>query len=98
MLEEFLRQQGFEHKLAEMKRHSAAYSTFCGRFFRWFNAFLVMKYLHFAREAGRADVPVGEAARWLLGELGRLPEKDDGFSLLRRYRTIDRSGPLKAPA
>ena len=94
MLEDFLRRQGFEQKLSEMKGHSASYSTFLGRFFRWFNAFLVMKYLHFARSKGRADVPVAEAARWLLEERGPLPERDDVPSLLRQYRMVDRIRPF----
>ncbi|MCB0588035.1 MAG: glycosyltransferase [Phaeodactylibacter sp.] len=92
VLEEFLRRQGLEQKLSEMKRHSASYSTFCSRFFRWFNAFLVMKYLHFARSRGRADVPVAEAAKWLLEERGQLPEQRDVPGLLARYRAIDRWG------
>ena len=94
ILEDFLREQNFELKLAEMKKHSASYATFCGRFFRWFNAFLVMKYLHFVRSKGRADVPVREAAGWLLEELGRFPKTDDGLSLLHQYRMIDRIRPF----
>ena len=62
----FLRKQDFQDKLSEMKHHSASYPTFLGRFYRWFNPFLVMKYLHFARDKGRADIPTGKAAAWLL--------------------------------
>ena len=90
VLREFLIMQGFEHKLSELLLHSASYATFRGRFFRWFNAFLVMKYLHFARSKGRADVPASLAARWLLEERGQLPEQKDDYALLSRYREIER--------
>ena len=94
VLKEFLTEQGFDGKLSEMLQHTASYETFRSRFFRWFNAFMVMKYLHFSRSKGRADVPTSFAARWLLNELGQLPEKEDDYSLLCRYRGIDLNGLL----
>jgi len=90
ILKDFLRKQGFDRKLSELLRHSASYATFRDRFFRWFNAFLVMKYLHFARGKGRQDVPVELGAGWLLKELDQLPQQTDPFALLQQYRLLER--------
>jgi len=89
-LKVFLRKQGFDRKLSELLRHSASYATCRDRFFRWFNAFLVMKYLHFARGKGRQDVPVELGAGWLLKELDQLPQQTDPFALLQQYRLLER--------
>lgn len=90
LLHAFLETQDFAQRLEEIKRHSSSYPTFQNRFFRWFSAFLVMKYLHFAREQGRADVPVTPAAAALLDKLKapyRSMQKQD---LLECYRRLDR--------
>ncbi|MFK8007020.1 MAG: glycosyltransferase family 2 protein [Saprospiraceae bacterium] len=62
----FLDANNFDTKLAEIQANTTIPITFGGRFFRWFNAFFLMKYVHFARDNYYPNVPVEEAARALL--------------------------------
>jgi len=62
----FLEEHNFDAKLAEIQANTTIPITFGGRFFRWFNAFFLMKYVHFARDNYHPNVPVEEAARVLL--------------------------------
>jgi len=62
----FLHENNFDTKLAEIQANTTIPITFGGRFFRWFNAFFLMKYVHFARDNYHPNVPVEEAASALL--------------------------------
>ena len=93
-LQSFLDTQDFNGALKEIRSNSASASAFRKRFWRWFSMFRIMKFLHYARERGYPDVPVGKAAAELLrvidpgGEgipsLGSDPKK-----LLLIYRMLD---------
>ncbi len=61
----FLRNYQFPQRLAEIKSNTSDYASFQKRFFRWFDAFLCMKYLHFARDEYYPNVPIAEASNWL---------------------------------
>ncbi len=86
----FLETQSFPERLAEIRKNVTTPEAFRTRFFRWFNAFLVMKYLHFARDRFHPDVEVTEAARWLLQQHGEAPPSS-ARELLHLWRKIDRS-------
>ncbi len=62
----FLEEHNFDAKLAEIQANTTIPITFGGRFFRWFNAFFLMKYVHYARDNYHPNVTVEEAARALL--------------------------------
>jgi hypothetical protein len=66
ILLEFLDRQNFGEAVVEIRHNSASPESFKKRFWRWFNVFRIMKFLHFARENGYPDIPVGQAARELL--------------------------------
>ena len=93
-LQAFLKNQDFEGALAEIRNNSASAAAFKKRFWRWFNMFRIMKFVHFARERGFPDIPVGDAASELLRILdpdhtgipsvGTNPKK-----LLLIYRMLD---------
>lgn len=51
--------------LSETKAGNSRYK----RFFQWFDAFLLMKYLHFARENGRPDQRLSSCVNMLFSEL-----------------------------
>ena len=51
--------------LSETKAGNSRYK----RFFQWFDAFLLMKYLHFARENGRPDQKLSSCVETLFREL-----------------------------
>ncbi len=96
----FLESQQFGEALTEIRKNSASFPAFRKRFWRWFNMFRIMKFLHYARENGVADVPVGEAALYLLknitpGENEIHPEISDLKQLLIIYRQHDRSAGFR---
>ncbi len=62
----FLATIDFEQKLFEITKNTSNAATFKLRFFRWFNAFMMMKYVHFTRDHFYPNVPVEVAATWLL--------------------------------
>ncbi len=55
---QFLEENLFDKKLAELQSNTASQSSFMKRFFHWFDAFLLMKYVHFARERWYPNVLV----------------------------------------
>ena len=97
LLKDFLDAQQFGAALAEIRKNSASYPAFVKRFWRWFNMFRIMKFLHFARERGYPDVPVGDAASDLITNKRpsiaacEHPGKDIR-QLLECYRKWDRQG------
>ncbi len=92
LLKSFLIEQKFAQKLEEIKQNARSYRTFRDRFFRWFNAFMVMKYVHFAREQGREDVPAKEAAKALLEKYGKKFNVSETRRILDEFRQMDISG------
>ncbi|HFA49353.1 MAG TPA: glycosyltransferase [Bacteroidetes bacterium] len=70
----FLKENNFIEKIKEIKAHTSSKSSFEKRLWRWFDAFLMMKYVHFSREHFYADIEVTEAAKWLLGNI--LPDEN----------------------
>jgi hypothetical protein len=88
----FLPTVDFEARTEEIRSNTSNAAAFEKRFFQWFNAFQLMKYLHFARDHFYPDVPIVEAASWLLEQGGRpLPEKVTPKTLLKMYRTWDQT-------
>ncbi|RMD99395.1 MAG: glycosyltransferase family 2 protein [Bacteroidetes bacterium] len=92
LLRQFFASQNFSEKWAEIKSHTATERTFRQRFFRWFDAFMVMKYVHFVRDKGYPDVPVEEAAAWLMNEMTTMQHGASAVELLNWYREKDRGG------
>lgn len=84
----FLREQKFVSKLIEIQQHTSNRTTFDKRFWRWFDAFRLMKYVHFAREKFYPDLPVTEAAKWMLSELNQ-PESASAKEMLVKFREMD---------
>ena len=65
-LRSFLEEQQFDVALEEIRSNSASPAAFRKRFWRWFSMFRILKFIHFARERGYPDIPVGDAAsEWL---------------------------------
>ena len=83
----FLKTVDFDNKWQEHHKNTSDLASFRKRFFRWFNAFMLMKYVHFARDNYYPDVPVEAAASWLLEEL-ELPTTKNARTLLGIYRTL----------
>jgi len=80
----FLEPQGFADKLQEIRNNTSTPDAFRDRFFRWFNGFMVMKYIHYARDNHYGPRPVLDEAR-------RLPGMTAAKNLLAEYRQLQRT-------
>ena len=87
-IQDFLKSVEVEKNIKEIISNTSNAGTFRRRFYRWFNAFMIMKYLHFARDRFYENVPVEEAAAWLLKvHLRKRVRKGAGAAtLLRQLR------------
>lgn len=87
---EFLISVKFQSKLTEIQSNTTTLKNFRSRFFQWFNAFQVMKLLHYLRDNYYENVEVCEAANWLLKEK-KIIKKDikSPLELLKKFREID---------
>ena len=75
----------------EIRANSGGSGAFRKRFFRWFNAFRLMKFLNFARDGIYESVTTEEAALKLLEWMG-MPRPSSGrtMDLLRQFRRMEK--------
>ncbi len=93
-LARFLCEQGFSAQVAEIRRQTSNAETFRKRFFGWFNAFMLMKFVHFARDQEFGEEPIELGARDLLKLLNiKINEQADASRLLEAYRQKQRGMP-----
>jgi len=88
----FLTEQGFDAALAEIRGHTSTPAAFTKRFFRWFDGFRAMKFVHHARDNFYGEEEVEIASSKLLERLGRSMVDASTRELLLAYRKLDR-GP-----
>lgn len=55
----------WKEKIEELKRNTSTFDAFENRFYRWFNAFQVIKYLHHARDHFYPNVSIPKAVEIL---------------------------------
>lgn len=97
VLIDFLNAYFFDERIAEIKANSKGFSSFEKRFFRWFNAFMVLKFVHFVRDNAHPNTRVEVAALQFLRKVNH-PEADQIRTvneLLEVYRELDRK-PIPA--
>lgn len=86
-IQKFLAENDFEKKLDELKQHSASEKMFVKRFFNWFDGFMVLKFVHFARDNFYLQQEILEAAKSLLKlNEKKFPENILKKNLLLQYR------------
>jgi len=93
----FLASINAKDHIAHLLANTASLETFKPRFFRYFDAFKVVKYLNYYAHNYESKIPVTEAASWLLENLevtNLAPGYKDKDSelLLSVFRKIDRMG------
>ena len=89
----FLRAQRFTEALAEVRGNTSTAAAFRTRFFRWFNGFQTMKFIHHARDDYYGERAIeAEAGKLLTLLSGRDGGKVGGSTreLLLAYRRLDR--------
>jgi glycosyltransferase involved in cell wall biosynthesis len=88
-LDLFLANENFSEALVEIRSNSGSAMAFKKRFFAWFDAFRVLKLVHFLRDHGFPDRPVTDEARVLMDVFGAITSGHDPESLLIAYRWMD---------
>jgi hypothetical protein len=86
----FLTGQNFDAALAEIRDHTSTPAAFTKRFFRWFDGFRAMKFLHHARDNFYTEEEVEVASAKLLDRLGHSMAGASTRELLLAYRRLDR--------
>ena len=91
-IQEYLSKIHFLSHLSKIKKNSTSESHFLKSFYRWFNGFIVLKYVHYARDNYYKDINILEAVNWLLNEISthKLSVKDKRKALMC-LRDVDRS-------
>ncbi len=83
----------FTKKVSEIKANTNSIESFRKRFFFWFDAFMLLKYLNFAHEKYFLRKPVDEESITLAKEIGlKLPQNPSSIDLLKSYRERDYQG------
>lgn len=85
-IQSFLKEYNFPSKLVEIQSNTTNIHTFTQRFFNWFNAFIALKYVHYARDKFYPNISVEEATKWLLKSEKNINTKD----LLLKMRQINK--------
>lgn len=85
----FLNTIDFAENLINIKKNSKSVTHFSEVFFKWFNAFKVLKFMHFTRDNYYHDVNILNGAEELL--LMSNQQKENNLpDLLWKYRELDR--------
>ncbi len=86
-VQDFLSENEFLGRVLEAQRNTAGQAAFLKRFYSWFDAFLMMKYVHFARDNYYPDVPIADVAhQFATREWNYPPENKNLEQLLNVYR------------
>ena len=91
VLQQFLQKNAYLERVSNLKASTTHPVAFRRRFFAWFDGFMVLKYVHYARDHGRELVPLPAAAQALLRKIGHPTVPSEEEALLRIYRALDRS-------
>ena len=87
-LNEFLIRDEFIKNIHEIKQNAKTLETFIPRFFRWFNAFKVLKYMNYSHENKYLMRPVTEVAMALIKKNDFTIDNPSPEDLLKLYRKI----------
>jgi hypothetical protein len=96
-LSDYLQDQHAGKAIGEINANSRSVSSFTNRFFRWFDAFRIVKYLNYASRDHFRQIPVREAAVQLMEITGskNLPGAIRNEELLMMLRAIERKGGIR---
>ncbi|MCX7954867.1 MAG: glycosyltransferase family 2 protein [Bacteroidales bacterium] len=82
----FLKTNEYEERLNEILKNTASINTFKKRFFRWFNTFLIIKFLNESHKYYYQKQYILESMKNLLSSLSLKPPINDSLSLLKYVR------------
>ncbi len=86
-IQAFLAENNFVPRILEIQKHTSDQAAFVKRFFAWFDGFLMMKYVHDARDRYYPDGPVFDIAySFAVRFLDFKGNKAHPIDLLKKYR------------
>jgi hypothetical protein len=91
----FLRHIDFVQECLNIDKHTTNVTAFRKRFFRYFNSFMMIRYMHYIRDHLHPDIPVVRAVKALAEEMDlSVSLHDDTFQWLHTLRGIDKFGKV----
>ncbi len=90
-LAKYLTAHNFDNVITEIKRNTTSKMAFEKRFWQWFNAFRLMKYLHYSRDNYYPNMAVEEAGNYLYNLLGNTTANLSAEELLLWFRKYDKT-------
>ncbi len=87
-LHSFLLENDFMNQISEIKQNATTVQSFSNRFFRWFNAFKVLKYMNYSHEKFYHLKPVAEVASAFMEKYLNEIKNYSPEELLIKYREI----------
>ncbi|HEX2936214.1 MAG TPA: glycosyltransferase [Bacteroidales bacterium] len=92
ILLQFLKELDFTNEMASIRKNTSVLQSFINRFFRWFDAFSVIKFLNYSHSKYYSKKPVSEEALKLLNAIGIHTQPGSSKELLEIFRRLDRNG------
>ena len=86
----FLGEEQWNIRIAEIDKNTANDQAFIKRFFAWFNLFMVMRFVHYYRDNYKGNIPVTEASSNLYLLLKKQRITVNALDLLLEFRSIER--------
>lgn len=88
----YLQKDQFTTTIEEFNGKTNSFRSFEKRFFQWCDGFFTFKFANYVRENWYPEIPVEEAASWLLEKAYGLEPKDNQVkALLMQYRMLDKA-------
>lgn len=88
-LNDYLHKELVAKKIEEIKSNTTSYNSFRKRFFQWFDAFKLMKCLHYLRDNGFPNIEISNAMESLFTRIS-LSWSEDKYENLKTLRMYDR--------
>ena len=89
----FLQTINFKSECDAIVQHTSSFNSFERRFYRFFNAFMMIRYMHFMRDRFFPDIEIVEAVGKLVTAYGWVhPGNKDAEDYLNLFRHVDRNG------
>lgn len=76
VVKKYLERIGATGAIVGIKNNTTGYPSFCKRFYQWFDAFQLMKYLHYMRDNGFENMSLEQASFWLFSQLDLSTDND----------------------
>jgi hypothetical protein len=89
-LQYFLNKNEFIRRMHEIKSNASSTGAFTKRFYKWFNAFRIVKFINNEARNANPDIPVRLAAHTILSTMGYSIRSEDTLKLLTVFRKLDR--------